>query len=114
MERQNLKLKKTLEVLKKLREENISIDDLIEAIEVVNQLSGEVSITEEQNVSAAMIEMKKRKSQKHRDGSHGAVAQIWNSIQHKRVQFHQNGNLDGTAKSGVYGISYQGDVSIYC
>lgn len=60
MERQNLKLKKTLEVLKKLREENISIDDLIEAIEVVNQLSGEVSITEEQNVSAAMIEMKKK------------------------------------------------------
>lgn len=62
MERQNLKLKKTLEVLKKLREENISIDDLIEAIEVVNQLSGEVSITEEQNVPAAMIEMEKERA----------------------------------------------------
>ena len=56
MEGQRKKLKSTLEVLKKLREENISINDLIEAIEVINHLSGEVSIAE---VPVALIEPEK-------------------------------------------------------
>ncbi len=59
MEGQRKKLKSTLEVLKKLREENISINDLIEAIEVINHLSGEVSIAE---VPVALSEPEKEKS----------------------------------------------------